>query len=87
MRDDRIRLDEFDGCWAIQLLYWLGFNPFRELVDGYQQMGHAAAGLSQGADHIQSPDGKWPGDGDCSECCSRRMLLRYESLTAVAEPD
>ena len=67
--------------------YWLGFDPLHKLVDGYQQMCHTATRPLQRANHVQPPDGKRPGDRDRLERCSRRVLLRCESLTAIAEPD
>ena len=79
--------EELDCCWSIQFLARLGLYPLRELGHGHQQVCIAAAGPPQRANHVQPLDGKQPGDRNSLECRSRRMLLRYESLTAVAEPD
>ena len=61
-------LEELDGRWPVQLFDGFSFNPFRELVHGHQQVCVAATGPLQWADHVQSPDGKRPGDRDRLEC-------------------
>ena len=46
-------------------------DPLRELVDSYQQVGIASGGFLQRPNHVQSPYGERPCDGDGLEGLSR----------------
>ena len=74
--------DECYGSRPVQLLDWLCFDPLCEFVHGDKQMCQAATGCLERAHHVQSPDGKGPGDGDGLECRSRQVLLRAEDLAS-----
>ena len=79
--------DECHNSRTIQLLDWLRFNPLGEFVHGDKQMCHAAARRLEWAHHVQSPDGKGPGEGDGLECRSRQVLLGNEGLASFAAFD
>ena len=76
--------NECHGSRAIQLLDRLSFDPLGELVYSDKQMCHAAARRLEWSDHVQSPDGKGPSDGDGLECRSRQVLLGAEDLSPSA---
>ena len=68
----------------IQLLDRLCLNPLGEFVHGDEQMRHATTRRLEWADHVQSPNGEGPGEGNGLECRSRHVLLGAEELAPLA---
>ena len=79
--------NERHGSRPVQLLDRLRFDPLGELVHGDKQMCQAAADCLERAHHVQSPDGKGPGEGNGLECRSRQVLLGTKNLASSAALD
>ena len=45
--------------------YWLGFNPFCESIDRYNQKSVTTSGSWKRTQDVDTPCGKWPRQGDC----------------------
>ena len=58
-------------------------DPLGELVNSYQQVGVAPGGFLQRPNHVQSPHGKQPRDGDGLEGLSREVRLPRIVLTSL----
>ena len=59
-------------------------DPLGELVDSYQQVGIAPGGFLQRPNHVQSPYGERPCDGDGLEGLGQEVRLPRIVLTSLA---
>ena len=58
-------------------------DPLGELVNSYQQVGTAPEGFLQRPNHVQSPHGERPCDGDGLEGLGREVRLPCIVLTSL----
>ena len=76
--------DEGHCSRTIQLLDGFHLHPLGELVHCDKQVSQATSCRLEWSYHAQTPDCKWPGDGDSLECGSWLKRLGTENLAPLA---
>jgi hypothetical protein len=84
MDDDGEECHRLFGPDAVQVS---DLDPLGEFVDGDLQVRVAPECLLQGTDEVQSPYGKWPGDGYCLQSLSGQVGLSRVELTPLTGAD
>jgi hypothetical protein len=74
-RYDFLRVDVHDGS---------RLDPFRELIDRYDEICEAPRRLSERTHHVEVPHSEGPCDGDSFECLRREVSLSSVELTPLA---
>jgi hypothetical protein len=72
VRDDAVRNpkavddvgEEYYGLFRPDAGDRMGLNPLGKLINGNEQVGEATSCPLQGSDQVESPNGKWPCDGN-----------------------
>jgi len=76
--------EEEDSLLGANVCDGSSFDPLRELVDGYQQMGISTCCPLEGAYEVEAPYREWPNDGNHLQSMSRVVGLFGIKLTSMA---
>src|SRR5207244_3906878 len=80
-------LEEFLCLGSCDRGYRFGFDPLGEFVDGDEEMSITTRCSLQGADHVETPDCKWPSDQDSLQLLHRHVYLPSKILTSLTFAD
>src|SRR6266498_3532797 len=87
MESDHTRLGEFFCFGNYDRGDRFGFNTLGELVDGDEEMCKTTRRSLQRADHVETPDCKWPSDGDSLHLLRWDVYLLSKILASLAFAD